>query len=120
MSRRSQRRRKNKRRYSRGGAGTASWQAYGGIGEQRSNPSEGNLIQSKVGGSSLSPAKVGGKKQQQQGAGILNDLALTAALIYANNAYGKSRRSSPPSFSRKSSFSRRNSFSRRRSASRRA
>ena len=117
---RSQKRRTNKRRVSRGGAGTASWKAYGGIGQQTSNPSEGNHIQSKVGGSSWSPAKYGGKKQQrQQGAGIFNELALPAMLIYANNAYGKSRSSSSPSFSRKSSFSRRNSFSRRRSASRR-
>jgi hypothetical protein len=110
--RRSQRRRTNKR--VRGGAGTASWAPYG-LADQQSRGGEGNLIASvKVGGgvANLSPSMVGGKQQkQQQGAGVLNDIALPAMLIYANNAYGRGR-SNGSTFRRRSR--RRGRFSRRR------
>lgn len=119
MPRRSQRRRTNKRRVSRGGAGTATWAPYGGANEQHAG-SEGNLIATNApslrGGAHtpLSPALVGGKQQkQQQGAGVLNDIALPAMLIYANNLYGR-RRSVRASSSRRGRSFRRRSASRRR------
>lgn len=123
QKRRTQKRKVNQKR---GGSGTASWAPYGGATQQHAG-SEGNLIAPVAvvggaqlplspaavvkGGNALSPAKYGGQqKQKQQGAGVLNDLALPALLIYANNAYGRSR-SSRSSSSRRTS---RRSVSRRR------
>jgi hypothetical protein len=105
--------------------GTGGWAPFGGAGQQVQSLNGGLVtvtpgvesmrnenMQMKVGGSSLSPAKFGGQKQkqqQQQGAGVLNDIALPALLVYANNAYG-SRLAKEPSVRRSS----RRSSSRRR------
>ena len=90
----------NKRRSQykkRGGAGTLDFAPYGGMGQQHAMIGKGNEIAPlALGGSALSPAvyggalpqlapsKVGGSRKQR-GAGVLNDLALPALLVYANN-----------------------------------
>ena len=71
--------------------GTTGWAPFGGAGQQVANPAGGlaTITPMKGGQPMLSPAKIGGQRQQQQGAGVLNDIALPAVLVYANNAYGR-------------------------------